>query len=73
VTNIGLRGYVLGIGIIDFCEETKEDALERNAYWKWNRLVFNWKFERIGEIDFWEVTKEYVLETEAIGFIIGNL
>jgi hypothetical protein len=34
VTNIGLRGYVLCIGIIDFCEETKEDALERNAYLK---------------------------------------
>jgi hypothetical protein len=46
----------------------KECVLKRQAYWKWNRLVFNWKFERIGEIDFWEVTKEYVLETEEIGF-----
>jgi hypothetical protein len=69
------------IGIIDFCEVTKECVLERNAYWKVNRLVFNWSicehwqrgFERIGIIDFCEVTKEGVLESESIGFIIGNL
>jgi hypothetical protein len=30
-------------------------------------------FKSIGIIDFCEVTNEDVLETEAIGFIIGNL
>jgi hypothetical protein len=30
-------------------------------------LVFDWKFERIGEIDFCEVTNEGVLGMEAIG------
>jgi hypothetical protein len=67
----GIDRFLIGgfksIGGIDFCEVTKEGVLERNAYWEWKRLVFNWKFECIGGIDFCEVTKEDVLENEEIG------
>jgi hypothetical protein len=35
------------------------------AYWKWKRLVYNCKSDRIGVIDFCEVTNEYLLERNA--------
>jgi hypothetical protein len=56
------------IGIIDFCEVTRECVLESETYWEVKRLHFTCGFERIGGIDFCEVTKEYVLETEEIRF-----
>jgi hypothetical protein len=62
----GIDRFLIGgsdrIGVIDFCEVTKEDVLVRNACWKLKRFVFTWGFERIGAIDFCEVTKECVLE-----------
>jgi hypothetical protein len=66
----GIDRFLIGgfksIGGIDFCEVTKEDVLERQTCWKWNRLVSNCNSESIGIIDFCEVTKEGVLGSKAI-------
>jgi hypothetical protein len=55
------------IGIIDFCEVTKECVFETEDWF------YNCKSESIGIIDFCEVTKEGVLERKRLVFLLGNL